>query len=106
MTFRTRLLLIFTLAMVAAIGITVLLVQGTTRRSFESVEVQRASVLAQQFQKEFQRRGQEIVRAVSAIAAGNEATDIAIASDPARYYDAAPGLAASHGLDLLELIGA
>jgi two-component system, NtrC family, nitrogen regulation sensor histidine kinase NtrY len=106
MTFRTRLLLIFTLAMVAAVAVTELLVQGITRRTFEKLEAERASALAQQFQKEFHRRGQEIVRAVNAIAASNEATDIAISGDPARYYDAAPGLAASHGLDLLELIGA
>jgi two-component system nitrogen regulation sensor histidine kinase NtrY len=104
--FRTRLLLIFTIAIVAAVGTVELLVQGTTRRAFEKVEAQRASALTQQFQKEFQRRGQEFVRAVNAIAASNEASDIAISSDPARYYDTAPGLAASHGLDLLELIAA
>ena len=104
--FRTRLLLIFTFVIVAAVGMVELLVQGTTRRAFESVEAQRAGALAQQFQKEFQRRGQEMVRAVNAIAAGNEATEIAISSEPLRYYDAAPGLAASHGLDLLELIAA
>ncbi|HXA52500.1 MAG TPA: ATP-binding protein [Candidatus Acidoferrum sp.] len=104
--FRTRLLLIFTIAIVAAVGMVELLVQGTTRRAFEKVEEQRASALTQQFQKEFQRRGQEFVRAVNAIAASNEASDIAISSDPARYYDTAPGLAASHGLDLLELIAA
>ncbi len=104
MMFRTRLLLIFTFAIVAAVGLVELLVQSATRRAFEDVEAQRASALAQQFQKEFHRRGQEIVRAVNAIAAGNDASDIAISSDPARYYDTAPGLAASHGLDLLELI--
>src|SRR5215472_5610140 len=106
MTFRTRLLLIFTFAIVAAVGVTELLVQGITRRTFENLEAQRASALAQQFQKEFQRRRQEIARAVNAIAASSGATDIAISADPAQYYDAARGLAASHGLDLLELIGA
>jgi signal transduction histidine kinase len=106
MMFRTRLLLIVTVAIVAAVGTVGLLVQGTTRRAFEKVEAQRASALTQQFQKEFQRRGQEFVRAVNAIAASNQASDIAISSDPARYYDIAPGLAASHGLDLLELIAA
>jgi two-component system, NtrC family, nitrogen regulation sensor histidine kinase NtrY len=106
MMFRTRLLLIFTIAIVAAVGMVELLVQGTTRRAFEKVETERASALTQQFHKEFQRRGQEFVRAVNAIAASNEVSDIAISSDPARYYDTAPGLAASHGLDLLELIAA
>ena len=104
MMFRTRLLLVFTFVIVAAVAMVELLVQGTTRRAFESVEAQRASALARQFQKEFHRRGQEMVRAVNAIAAGNEASEIAISSDPGRYYDSAQSLAASHGLDLLELI--
>jgi nitrogen fixation/metabolism regulation signal transduction histidine kinase len=104
MTFRTRLLVIFTIAMIAAIAAVELLAQSIARRSFENLETQHASALALQFQKEFQRRKDEIVRAVNAIAAGNEATDIAISADPARYYDAASSLAASHGLDLLELI--
>ncbi|MDE3167434.1 MAG: HAMP domain-containing protein [Acidobacteriota bacterium] len=104
MTFRTRLLLVFTIAIVAAVGIVELLAQSITRQTFEHEEEQRAAALSRQFRKEFQRRGQEIVRAVNAIASGNDAADIAIASDPARYYDTAASLAASHGLDLLELI--
>lgn len=104
MMFRTRLLLIFTIAIVAAVGVVELLAQSITRRTFEREESQRAAALAQQFRKEFQRRGQEIVRAVNAIAASNDAADIAISSDPARYYDTASAMAASHGLDLLELI--
>src|SRR5947207_1615304 len=106
MMFRTRLLVIFTIAIVAAIGLVELLVQGTTRRAFERVEAQRASALAAQFQNEFHRRGLEIVRAVDAIAASDDATTIAISPDYARYYDAAPPLAASRGLDLLELVAA
>lgn len=106
MMFRTRLLLVFTFVIVAAVGMVELLVQGTTRRAFENVEAQRASALAQQFQREFHRRSLEMVRAVNAIAASDEASNIAISDDPARYYDTAPGLASSHGLDLLELIAA
>jgi hypothetical protein len=48
-----------------------------SRRAFESVEGQRASALTAQFQKEFQRRGQEIVRAVNTIAASDDAIAIA-----------------------------
>ncbi len=97
MMFRTRLLVIFAIAMIAAVGTVELLVQGIARRTFENLEARHAAALALQFQKEFQRRGREIVRAVNAIAASNDATDIAIAGDRARYFDAAPGLAASHG---------
>jgi signal transduction histidine kinase len=105
MMFRTRLLVVFTIAMIAAVGTVELLAQGIARRTFENLEAQHASALALQFQKEFERRGREIVRAVNAVAASNEAIEIAIRSDPARDYEAAASLANSHGLDLLELIG-
>jgi signal transduction histidine kinase len=105
MMFRTRLLVVFTIAMIAAVGTVELLAQGIARRTFENLEVQHASALALQFQKEFERRGREIVRAVNAVAASNEAIEIAIRSDPARDYEAAASLANSLGLDLLELIG-
>ena len=106
MTFRTKLLLIFTFALVAAIAVVELLVQGATRREFEKVDAQRANALAQQFQNEFHRRGKEIVRSVNALAASNEMTDLVIAPDPTTLVDAAPRLAASRGLDVLELIAA
>ena len=65
------------------------------------MEAQRASALAAQFQKEFQRRGQEIVRAVNAIAESEEATNLAMYG---AVYESAAKLAAGHGLALLELV--
>ena len=41
MTFRTRLLLIFTLAVIATVGVVELLVLSSTRRAFEGLESQR-----------------------------------------------------------------
>jgi two-component system nitrogen regulation sensor histidine kinase NtrY len=104
MTFRTRLLLIFTVAVVAAVGVVELLVAGRTREAFERVETQRVSALVAQFQSEFARRGQEIVRAVEGIANSDAAVNIAIATDFAPYLNEAAALAAAHGLDLLELV--
>ena len=104
MTFRTRLLLIFTVAVVAAVGVVELLVAGKTREAFERVETQRVSALVAQFQSEFARRGQEIVRAVEGIANSDAAVNIAIATDFAPYLNEAAALAAAHGLDLLELV--
>ena len=57
MTFRTRLLLIFTAAIVASVAVVDLLVLGSTRRAFERSEMQRAEALVLQFHKEFDRRG-------------------------------------------------
>jgi signal transduction histidine kinase len=104
MTFRTRLLLVFTIAVVAAVGLVELLVVGNTRQTFERLESQKVEVLTRQFRKEFERRGAEIVRAVNAIANSDSAINIAVSPDPAAWYNEAGQLAATHGLDLLELV--
>src|SRR5215472_19131605 len=106
MTFRTRLLLIFTVAVVASVGFVEWLVSGATRERFERLETQRVDALVAQFQKEFERGGQEIARAVNGIAASDTAVNIALHSDSAQYYSEASSLAAAHGLDLLELVAA
>jgi signal transduction histidine kinase len=104
MTFRTRLLLVFTLAVVAAVGLVEALVLHSTRLAFEGVEAQRVDGLVAQFQKEFDRRKQEIVRAVDGIARSDSVRGIAASADYAPYYDAAQDLASAHGLKLLELV--
>ncbi len=104
MTFRTRLLLIFTVAVVASVGLVEWLVSATTRERFERLESQRADALVAQFHSEYERRGQEIARAVNGIAASDTAVNIAAAPDYSVYYDEAAQLAAAHNLDFLELI--
>jgi len=104
-TFRTRLLVVFTLAVVAAVGLVEALVLHSTRRAFEGVETQRVEGLVAQFQKEFDRRKLEIVSAVNGIARSEALRSIATSADYAPYYDAAQDLASAHGLKLLELVG-
>ena len=106
MRFRTRLLLIFTLALVTSVAVVDLLVLGSTRRAFERSETQRAEALVMQFRKEFDRRRGELVRTVNAIAASDAARHIAIQPDYTEYYDYAAPQAATHDLDLLELVAA
>ena len=106
MTFRMRLLVIFTLAIVAAVGLVEVLVLGTTRQAFERAETQRAGALTTQFRNEFERRRSEILRTVTAIAASDAARNIAIQADATEFFDSAAPIAASHGLDLLELVSA
>src|SRR5208283_5572985 len=103
MTFRTRLLLIFTLAVVASVGVVEWLVQKATRREFERMDAARSDALVTQFRKEFDRRSQEVVRAVEGIGRSDTALNIAISPDPTSFYSEAGALAAAHGLDLLEL---
>ncbi|HXB73790.1 MAG TPA: ATP-binding protein [Candidatus Acidoferrales bacterium] len=104
MTFRTRLMLVFTVALVAAVGVVELLVASRTREAFERVETQRVRALVAQVQTEYARRKQEIVRTVDGIARSETAVSIAIAPDYGRFVDEAAAQAAAHGLDLLELV--
>ena len=69
MNFLTRLLLIFTVSVVASVALVELLVSASTRERFERLESQRSDALVAQFRSEYERRGQEIVRAVNGIAA-------------------------------------
>ncbi len=102
MTFRTRLLIVFTVAVAASVGMVELLVSHRTRLAFEAVEGQRVDALVAQFQKEFERRRQEIVRAVDDIALSRTAVDLAISPEPSTTL--AAELAKAHGLALLELV--
>ena len=104
MTFRTRLLLIFSIAVMASVAIVEWLAIDATRRAFEQMESRRVDALVAQFQKEFQRRGADIVRAVDGIAASDAAFQIASAPDPSAYYSDAAPMAAARGLALLELV--
>ena len=104
MTFRTRLLLVFTVAIIASVGMVEWLIAGITRGSFERTEAQRVDALVAQFQKEFTRRKQEIVRAVNAIADSDAVANVTSATDYSPFVNEAPPLAASYGLDLLELV--
>jgi signal transduction histidine kinase len=104
-TFRTRLLVVFTLTVVASVGMVEWLVTRATRKAFERLENQRADVLVAQFQREFDRRGQEIVRAVKDVALSDAAVNVAISSDNSAFYNEASAMARAHGLGLLELVG-
>jgi signal transduction histidine kinase len=104
MTLRTRLLLVVTVAVVAAVGVVELLVTSRTREAFEHVETLRVRALVDQFQSEFARRKQEIVRDVEGIASSETAVSVAIAQDYVPFVNEAAAQAAAHNLHLLELV--
>jgi len=106
MTFRTRLLLVFIVSVAVTVGLVQWLVLDNTRKAFERAEGQRANALFAQFRKEFDRRREEISRAVKRVADSEAAVNIAIAPDYAPYYNEAATLASAQGLDLLELVAA
>jgi signal transduction histidine kinase len=106
MTFRTRLLLLFAVAVAAAVGIVEAIVSSRARTAFENMEAHRVNAIVAQFDKEFQRRGEEIVRTVEGIAESPVAREIAITPDPSAYLSEAGTLASTNRLDLLELMAA
>jgi signal transduction histidine kinase len=104
MMFRTRLLLIFAVAVAAAVGMVELIVSSMARRAFESMEGRRVNAMVAQFRKEYLRGGEEIVRTVQGIADSAVAREIAISPDASAYLSEAASLASTNRLDLLELV--
>jgi signal transduction histidine kinase len=111
MTFRTRLLIAFAIAVIVAVAFVGAIVSTTTQRAFERVDEQRVSALTAQFRQELLRRKQEIARHVKDIAEAESTRDMVIAlnrpdADHPTYVEAAEPLAAAHNLDFLELVSA
>jgi signal transduction histidine kinase len=111
MTFRTRLLIAFTLTVIVAVAFVGAIVSTTTRRAFERLDADRVSALAAQFHQEFLRRQREIAQQVKDIAEAESTRDMVIAlsrpdADPSTYVDAAQPLATAHNLQFLELVSA
>ncbi len=109
MSFRTRLLISFSVAVILTAGLVVWIVSSATRRAFEERDNQRTAALVALFRREVARRGDEVVQRVEALAAAEGTLRMAIDlsrpdADPAPYVNEAGTLAAAHGLDLLELI--
>jgi signal transduction histidine kinase len=102
-------LAVFALTVFVSVAGVAALVLGVTRNAFEKTESQRRAALVAQFQREFNRRGEDIARRVEAIAASDAVARMATAlngtsADPANYFDLARGAAESHQLDFLELL--
>jgi two-component system nitrogen regulation sensor histidine kinase NtrY len=108
-TFRTRLLVVFAVTIVTAVVMIVWLVSRSTERTFEQLDQERTTALVQQFHKEFDQRGEDVARAAERVANADAALRIAIdvnRPDPdlSLHVNEAASLAATQGLDFLELV--
>ncbi len=111
MTLRIRLLILVSLIASATVALVTWTAVLTTRRTFESLDDQRTAASVAQFRREFQRRGEDVVRRVAGIAQADSTLQMAIAlgrpeADLSPYVEYAAGIAAVHGLDFLEILGA
>jgi signal transduction histidine kinase len=107
LSFRRKLMLMFALTVIVSVTAVAWLVSMITRQAFEKANEERASALAAQFQREFNRRGDDILRRVEAIAASDAVTRIAMAQGTANrgtFANEAGPIAQSHQLEFLELV--
>jgi signal transduction histidine kinase len=111
MIFRRKLLAVFTLTVCLSVGAVTALVLAVTRRAFEKTEEERVAALLAQFQREFNRQGDEAVRRIQTIAASEPVTRMAATLDrspaeSAAYFDLARSMADDYQLDFLEFVDA
>jgi signal transduction histidine kinase len=110
MSFRRRLLIALALIVFITVGAVSWVVSLRTRRTFERADRERTEALVAQFRREFTRRGDDVVRRVEAIAAGDTVSrmtlDLSHGTDSSAYVTEAKAIADSHQLDLLELVAA
>lgn len=110
MTFRSKMLVTFTLAVAAGVGLLAWGVMRLSRQQFEQSERQQSDAAVAQFQRELAQRTDEVTFAVQGLADAEGTLRMAISlsqpqSDPSVYANDAHALAASHHLDFLELVG-
>jgi two-component system nitrogen regulation sensor histidine kinase NtrY len=106
-TFRSKLFWVFTFALLLSVGLIAAGVMVVTRRAFEDLNRQHSDALVAQFQREFERRSQDIVHRVQGIADAEPTVRMAIdlsrpKSDVSIYVNDARGVSRAHQLDILD----
>ena len=111
MTFRTKLFVVFTLALLFSVALVAVGVTAVTRRSFDQLNHQHTDAAVLQFSKEFARREADVAHQVQGIADAESTVRMAIdlsrrSSDVSIYVNDAHGVAQSHQLDFLDFVSA
>jgi signal transduction histidine kinase len=109
-TFRSKLFVVFALALLVSVGLIAAGVTVVTRRAFAELNRQHTDALVAQFQREFERQEEEVAHRVQAIADGEGTVRMAIdlsrpQADVSVYVNDARGVAQSHQLDFLDFDG-
>jgi len=107
---RQRLLLMFALVVVLAVGSVSWIVAVRARRAFDQVDHQRSAVLVTQYRAEFERRQQEVSRDLVRLSVADRvqrmAFDVAHGGDTSQYVNEAASFAQEYRLDFLDLAAA
>jgi signal transduction histidine kinase len=109
MSFRRKLLLVFALTVSVSVAAIAWIVSDVTGRAFERANEERSAALVSQFQREFNRRGEDLLHRVEAIAASDAVTRMALAlsrpsADNGSYFNDAKSIAEAQQLDFLEFV--
>ncbi|MGC2737657.1 MAG: hypothetical protein WA274_07175, partial [Candidatus Acidiferrales bacterium] len=109
MTFRARLFVSFMFALLLAVALIAAGVTLVSRRAFDELNREHSDALLAQFQKEFQRRGKDVVDRVKGIADAESTVRMAIDlsrpnADVSVYVNDANGVSRSHQLDVLDFV--
>jgi two-component system, NtrC family, nitrogen regulation sensor histidine kinase NtrY len=108
-TFRTRLFVSFMCALLLSVALIAAGVTLVTRRAFDELNRENSDALLAQFQKEFQRRGKDVVERVKGIADAEATVRMAIDlsrpnADVSVYVNDAHGVSRSHQLNILDFV--
>ncbi len=110
MNLRQKILLMFSLTVVLAVGAVAWTVSVRVRSLFETLDRDRAAALVSQFLHEYQRRADEVAQRVDRMSKDDRVTrmayDLAHGGDPALYLTEAGTLAQEYQLDYVELVQA
>jgi len=111
LNFRRKLLLLFALTVFLSVTAVAWMVSHVTRRAFEQSNEAQTAALVAQFQREFKRHADDVVRRAEAIAASEATTRMALSlnrgsSEAGNYLNEASPTAQSHQLDFLEFVDA
>ena len=109
MTFRSKLFFVFTIAVLLSVGLVAAGVTVVTKQAFDNLNQQHTKALVAQFQREFQRRGQDVVQRIGGVAQEEGTTKMAVElslpnGDASVYVNDARGVSQSHQLDFLDFV--
>lgn len=108
MSLKTKLLLLITLAIAGTVGTVAFLIEERAHEAFRKIEQERTATLVDQFHREFQHEGDEIIRGVESIANSDSmlrsVIELTNGADVAAYVNEAQSYAQAQRLDFLDLI--
>lgn len=108
MSLRAKLLLLVAIGIAASVGTVAFLIEERAHEAFRQIEQERTATLVNQFRREFDHEGQDIVHAVEGIAGADsmqrDVMELSNGADVANFVNEAMPYSQAQRLDFLDLI--